>query len=207
MCSLCELSWPFGLQSWCPGSIYNNFFISGSKFIWHQWRQLLELEPLLFHLAISISDCLCLAHILEIRMNSLSVSFQDGSSCSYFSRKLFEFWAYANSLDHLDFSLAVFYNKNFISGSKFLYQSMKGMLELVLVLFLLAISISDYIYILLAHKVEIRMNSLSLSFSFRDGNSSSYFLRKLFKFWAYAISLVFFRKQIFISLIINEGSC
>ena len=138
MCSLCELSWPFGLQSWCPGSIYNKFFISGSKFIWHQWRQLLELEPLLFHLAISISDCLCLAHILEIRMNSLSVSFQDGSSCSYFSRKLFEFWAYANSLDHLDFSLAVFYNKNFISGSKFLYQSMKAMLELVIVLFLLA---------------------------------------------------------------------
>ena len=126
-------------------------------------------------------------------------------SCSYFSRKLFKFWAYANSLDHLDFSLAVFYNKNFISGSKFLYQSMKGMLELVLVLFLLAISISDYIYILLAHKVEIRMNSLSLSFW--DGNSSSYFLRKLFKLWAYAISLVFFRKQIFISLIINEGSC
>ena len=55
-------------------------------------------------------------------MNSLSVLFRDGSSSSYFSRKLFEFWAYVNSLDHLDCShgaLAVFYNNFLISGSKF----------------------------------------------------------------------------------------
>ena len=51
--------------------------------------------------------------------------FLDESSSSYFSRKLFEFGAYANSLDHLDCSLAVFYNENFISGRKFLSSSMK----------------------------------------------------------------------------------
>ena len=43
---------------------------------------------------------LCLAHIAtRIRMNSLSVLFRDGSSSSYFWRKLFEFGAYANSVD------------------------------------------------------------------------------------------------------------
>jgi len=66
---------------------------------------------------------LCLTHIVEIMMNSLSVLFWDRSSPSYFSRKLFKFGASANSLDHLDCShgiLAVFYNKFFISESKFL---------------------------------------------------------------------------------------
>ena len=65
-------------------------------------------------------------------MNSLSVLFQDGSSSSYSSRKLFEFGAYANSLDHLDCSrgtLAVFYNKYFILGSKFLSPSMKAVVR------------------------------------------------------------------------------
>ena len=43
-----------------------------------------------------------------------------------FLRKLFKFGAYPNSLDHLDCShaaLTVFYNKFFISGSKFLSPS------------------------------------------------------------------------------------
>ena len=65
-------------------------------------------------------------------MNSLSVLFRDGSSSSYFSRKLFEFGAYANSPDHLDCShgvLAVFWNKIFISGSKFLSPSMKAVVR------------------------------------------------------------------------------
>ena len=56
-------------------------------------------------------------------MNSLSVLFRDESSSSYFSRKLFEFGAYANSVDRLDCShgvLAVFYKNNFIAESKFL---------------------------------------------------------------------------------------
>ena len=45
---------------------------------------------------------------------------------------MFEFGAYANSLDHLDCRhgvLAVFYNKNFISGSKFLSPSMKAVVR------------------------------------------------------------------------------
>ena len=66
----------------------------------------------LHHLNLDFS-LLCLAHIAtRIRMNSLSVLFRDGSSSSYCSRKLFEFGAYANSLDHLDCShcaLAVFF--------------------------------------------------------------------------------------------------
>ena len=79
-------------------------------------------------------------------MNSLSVLFRDGSSSSYFSRKLFEFAAYVNSPDNLDCShgvLAVFYNKHFISGSKFLSHQSRQLLELALVLFLLTILISD----------------------------------------------------------------
>ena len=56
-----------------------------------------------FLLIIWLSDCLCLAHIVEIMMNLLSVLFRsrDRSSPSYFSRKLFEFEAYANSLDYV----------------------------------------------------------------------------------------------------------
>jgi len=62
--------------------------------------------------------------------NEFSVRlFRDGSSSSYFSRKLLEFGAYANSLDHLDCRLAVFYNRNFILGSKFLSSSMKAVVE------------------------------------------------------------------------------
>jgi len=45
---------------------------------------LLELVLVLFLLTIWISGCLCLATIVEIRINSLSVSFRDGSSSSYF---------------------------------------------------------------------------------------------------------------------------
>ena len=93
-------------------------------------------------------------------MNSLSVLFRDESSSSYFSRKLFEFGAYANSLDHLDCSrgtLAVFYNKIFILGRKFLSHQWRQLLELELVLFLLTIWIPDCLC--LAHTVEIRINS------------------------------------------------
>ena len=65
-------------------------------------------------------------------MNSLSVLFWDGSSSSYFLRKLFELGAYANSLDHLDCSqgvLEVCYNTIFISRSKFLSPSMKAVVR------------------------------------------------------------------------------
>ena len=65
-------------------------------------------------------------------MNSLSVLFRDRSSPSYVLRKLFELGAYANALDYLDCThggLAVFYNKIFISGSKFLSPSMKSVVK------------------------------------------------------------------------------
>ena len=65
-------------------------------------------------------------------MNSLSVLFRDGISSSYFSRKLFEFGASVNSVDRLDCShgvLTVFYNKNFMSGRKFLSPSMKAVVR------------------------------------------------------------------------------
>ena len=73
---------------------------------------------MLISLTIWVSDCFTLAHIVEIRMNSLSVLFWNGSSSSYFLRKLFEFWAYANIFDHLDCghgTLAVFYLRKQIS--------------------------------------------------------------------------------------------
>ena len=81
--SLCEFSWSFGLQPWCTGSI----LFKEANFSPHQWRQLLELALVLISLTIWISDCLSLAHIVKIRMNSLSVWFRDGGSSSYFFKK------------------------------------------------------------------------------------------------------------------------
>ena len=90
--SLCEFSWSFGLQPWCSGSILLSIFLfKEPKFSPHQWRQLAELALVLIPLTIWISDCLFVAHIVKIRMNSLSVLFRDESSSSYFLRKLFEF--------------------------------------------------------------------------------------------------------------------
>ena len=74
----------------------------------------------------AVLECALVLILLTIWINSLSVLVRDRSSPSYFSRKLFEFGAYANSLDHLDCSLAVFYNEKFISGSKFLSSLMKA---------------------------------------------------------------------------------
>ena len=67
--------------------------------------------------------------LLTIWINSLSVLVLDRSSPSYFLMKLFEFGPYANSLDHLDCILAVFYNKFCISESKFLCPSMKAVVR------------------------------------------------------------------------------
>ena len=54
-----------------------------------------------------------LTQLVKHRIILLSVLFQKGSSSSYCLRKLLKFRAYTNSLDHLDCSLAVFYN-NFL---------------------------------------------------------------------------------------------
>ena len=129
----------------------------------HQWRQLLELASVLFLLPISISECIFLAHIVEVRMNSLSVSFWDRSSYSFFLTKLFKSAAYANSLDHLDCrngALVVFINKNFISGTKFLCHQWRQLLVLACLLFLSIIWIIRLLC--MAHSFEIRMNSLSV---------------------------------------------
>ena len=75
-------------------------------------------------------------------MNLLSVLFWNGSSSSYFLRKLFELGTYVNSLDHLDCShgvMAVFCNNCFISGGKYLIHQRRQLLELALVFFLLTI--------------------------------------------------------------------
>ena len=105
-----------------------------------------------------------LTSLLEIRMNSLSVLFRDGSSSSYFSRKLFEFGACVNFVDHLDCSyggLTVFHKKICISGSKFLSHQWRQLLELALVLFLLTIWISDCC---LAHVATRNQDEFTLSF-------------------------------------------
>ena len=80
-----------------------------------------------------VRTCACAISLtiwIHIAMfGSLSLFFRDRSSSSYFSRKLFKFGAYANSLDHSDCShgeLALFYNLIFISGCKFLSLSMKA---------------------------------------------------------------------------------
>ena len=79
--SLCEFSWSFGLQS---GSTYNNFFISGKKFLSPSIKAVVgtcSCAIFLYHLDFRL---LCLAHIVEIRINSLLVFFLDKSSYSYF---------------------------------------------------------------------------------------------------------------------------
>ena len=126
---------------------------------------------------------LCMAHIVEIRMNLLSVSFQNGSS--YLCWKLLEFWAYANSLDHLDCSLAAFYNKISISGIKFLSQSIMAVVRTCEC----TISLGHFdfrMYMFGSHSRN--QDEFTLSF-IRDGSSSSYFSRKLFEFRAFANSL------------------
>ena len=90
---------------------------------------MLELALVLFSWPFGFHAVFFFAHIVEIRMNSLSVLFRDTSSSSFFSSKLFKVGDYANSLDHLDCShgiLAVFYNKNVFSESKFLSPPMKA---------------------------------------------------------------------------------
>ena len=124
----------------------------------HPWRQLLELVLVLFLLTIWISYCLCLAHIATRNLDEFTVSFiWDRSSSSYFTRKLFEFGAHANSLDHLDCShgvLAVFDNIFFISGSKFLSTSMKAVVRTCAC----AISLDKIVYVLLTFLYEMEVH-------------------------------------------------
>ena len=83
--SLSEFFLSFGLQSWCTGIIlFQLFLFQEAYFSPHQWRQLLKLALVLILLTIWILDSLSLAHLVEIRMNSLSVLFWDGSLSSYF---------------------------------------------------------------------------------------------------------------------------
>jgi len=66
-------------------------------------------------------------------LDQFTVSFSSRQKFTFlFSRKLFEFGAYANSLDHSDCShgvLAVFYNKIFISEIKFLSPPIKAVVR------------------------------------------------------------------------------
>ena len=106
-----------------------NFLFQEANFSSNHWRQ-----------SLTIVTCACAIylHHFDFRLfifgshsrnqDEFTVSFiSSGSSSSYFSRKLFHFWPYANSLDHLDCSLgalSVFCNIFFISGSKFLSPSL-----------------------------------------------------------------------------------
>ena len=98
--------------------------------------------------------------------------FQDRNSPSYFSRELFKFGAYANSLEVLDCSHCVLYNEVFLfQKAKFSATKWRQLLEIVLMLFLLTIWISDCVCF--ARICKIRMNSLSVFFW--DRNSPSNF--------------------------------
>ena len=80
--SSCEFSSTFELKSWCTGTIllmekFSPHHCHGSTgTIW------LELALVLVSLTIWILDSLSLTHIVKIRMNSLPVLFQDGTSSS-----------------------------------------------------------------------------------------------------------------------------
>ena len=71
--SFCKFSWSFGLQPWCTGSIYSRKPISLPINEGSCWNLPLQV---LISLTIWISDCLFLAHIVEIRLFSLSVFFE-----------------------------------------------------------------------------------------------------------------------------------
>ena len=58
------------------------FLFQEANFTPHHCRHLFELALVLLLLTTWISDCVSLAHIVEIRMNSLSVLFRDGISSS-----------------------------------------------------------------------------------------------------------------------------
>ena len=131
-----------------------------------------------------------LTYLVELRIISLSVLFHDRTSSFYFLRKLLEFRAFTNSLDHLDCSLgalAVFMIKIFISGIKFLSQSINAVVRTCACAIALDRFDLKIVYVWLTYLVKIRMNLLSVLFW--EGSLSSYFLRKLFKFGAYTNSL------------------
>ena len=151
--------------------------------------------------------------LLTVWINSLSVLVRDRSSPSYFSRKLLEFGAYANYLDHLDCShgvLGVFYNKIFISESKFLSPSMKTIIRTYACAF--SHDHLDFSLLCVAHiATRIRMNSLSVLFETEvhlpilRGSCSNLELMRILLiiwiavmvYWQYFIRKNFFQKAIF----------
>ena len=130
----------------------------------HHTMQLLELALVLFLLSIWILDNYGLAQIVKIRMNSLQVLFQDGSSSSYFLTKQFKFGANVNYLDHLNCN----HGALAVLNHKILYQEANFSLSIKAVVgncpcaILLTIWISDCLCF--AYMVEIRTYSMSVLF-------------------------------------------
>ena len=110
-------------------------------------------------------------------MNLISVLFWDGSSSSYFSRKLFEFGAYANSLLFMWIAVMVYWQYFIISflfqRADFSSQQWRQLLEFALVLFLLTIWISDYLC--LAHIATRNQDECTVSFISRRKFISLFF--------------------------------
>ena len=77
--------------------------------------------------------CPCANSQDHLPMDQFTVSFSSRQKFTFlFSRKLFEFGAYANSLDHSDCShgvLAVFYKKKIISDSNFFSPPIKAVVR------------------------------------------------------------------------------
>ena len=100
---------------------YNNFLVQ-QIFLSHQRSQLLELALVLLFLTIWISDCLCLYHTIEIRMNSLSVFFSRRKFIVLFFKEAVRIWNLSNFLNSLSCSycvLAVFCNIFFFQEANF----------------------------------------------------------------------------------------
>ena len=158
----------------------------------HQWRQLLELALVLFLLNIWISNQLCFAQIVEIRINWLSVLFPWEKFTFFFFEEVVR--AYANFLNHLDCSHGVrqYFMIKFSCKKQNFLQKWRQWLELTLELFL------DYL--------DFRIFMFGLNSWNQDEFTASFILRpkfiflfffsrKLLKFWAYLDSLNHFILQ------------
>jgi len=145
------------------------------------------------------SYCLSLAHIVEIRMNSLAVLFWAGSSSSYVSRKLLT----------IRIAALVHQWQHFILGSNFLSHQWRKLLEL-------ALTSANFLDHLNYRLFVFGSHSRTINFAARR-RFIFLFFEKAVRNWSLckfsyhfvcshgAPAVFYLRKQI--SLLINEGSC
>ena len=104
---------------WIAAMLHWQYFIKGSNFLSHHLRQLLELALTSANFIDHLDFRMFIFGSHSRNQDEFTVSFISRRKFIFlFSRKLFEFWAYSNFLDHLDCShgaLAVLYLRKLIS--------------------------------------------------------------------------------------------